>query len=77
MNKCYFSRDMITWDKNITEPPPTKSISIEDLKLIGNGEKKLSDFIPKVMCHSIGKILANKRFRDAIKIGLTHTARPL
>ena len=46
---------MITWDKNITEPPPTKSISIEDLKMIGNGDKKLSDFIPKVMSHSIGK----------------------
>ena len=56
---CIF-RDMIDWDENITEPPPTKSISIEDLKMIGNGEKNLIDFIPKVMCHSIGKIPALK-----------------
>ena len=46
---------MIDWDENITEPPPTKSISVEDLKKIGSGEKKLTEFIPKVMCHSIGK----------------------
>ena len=46
---------MIDWDENITEPPPTKKISIEDLKKIGSGEKILTDFIPKVMCHSIGK----------------------
>ena len=46
---------MIDWDENISEPPPTKMISIEDLKMIGSGEKKLTDFIPKVMCHSIGK----------------------
>ena len=46
---------MIDWDKNISEPPPTKSISVEDLKKIGSGEKSLTDFIPKVMCHSIGK----------------------
>ena len=46
---------MINWDKNISEPPPTQSISVEDLNKIGSGEKKLTDFIPKVMCHSIGK----------------------
>ena len=45
---------MINWD-NTTEPPPTKNIPIEDLKKIGSGEKKLTDFIPKIMCHSIGK----------------------
>ena len=45
---------MIDWDGNITEPPPTKAISIEDLEKIGSGEKNLTDFIPKVMCHSIG-----------------------
>ena len=49
-------RDMINWD-NTTEPPPTKNIPIEDLKKIGSGEKKLTDFIPKIMCHSI----ANER----------------
>ena len=52
---------MIDWDDNITEPPPTKQISIEDLKKIGNGQKKLTDFIPKVMCHSIGKTIAFKK----------------
>ena len=46
---------MIHWDENISEPPPTKNISAEDLKKIGNGEKKLTDFIPRVMSHSIGK----------------------
>ena len=46
---------MIDWDENITEPPPTKTISNEDLVKIGTGEKHLTDFIPKVMCHSIGK----------------------
>ena len=54
---------MIHWDENITEPPPTKSISLMDLKKIGSGEKKLTDFIPKVMCHSIGK---NNAFRNII-----------
>ena len=48
---------MIDWDENISEPPPTKSISTADLKKIGSGEKDLTDFIPKVMCHSI----ANER----------------
>ena len=52
---------MINWDENISEPPPTKNISIEDLKKIGNGEKDLTDFIPKVMCHSIGKRNAFKK----------------
>ena len=46
---------MIDWDKNISEPPPTKTISVEDLKKIGSGEKSLTDYIPKVMSHSIGK----------------------
>ena len=46
---------MINWDDNISEPPPTQSISVEDLKKIGSGEKSLTDFIPKVMSHSIGK----------------------
>ena len=46
---------MIDWDDNISEPPPTQSISVEDLKKIGSGEKSLTDFIPKVMSHSIGK----------------------
>ena len=46
------------WDKeNITEPPPTKHISVEDLNKIATGEKDLTDFIPKVMSHSI----ANER----------------
>ena len=45
------------WDKeNITEPPPTKHISIDDLNKIANGEKDLKEFIPKVMSHSIGKM---------------------
>ena len=48
---------MIDFNENISEPPPTKNISIEDLKKIGKGEKDLTDFIPKVMCHSI----ANER----------------
>ena len=52
---------MIEWDENITEPPPTKQISIEDLKKIGNGQKKLTDFIPKVMCHSIGNKMSLKK----------------
>ena len=52
----YFFRDMINWD-NTTEPPPTKNIPIEDLKKIGSGGKKLTDFIPKIMWHSI----ANER----------------
>ena len=42
------------WDKeNITEPPPTKHISIDDLNKIATGEKNLTCFIPKVMSHSI------------------------
>ena len=57
---------MIDFNENISEPPPTKNISIEDLKKIGNGEKNLTDFIPKVMCHSIGKKLA-------LKIELVHS----
>ena len=58
---CVCFRDMIDWETNITEPPPTKAISIEDLEKIGSGEKKLTDFIPKVMCHSIGKNNAFKK----------------
>ena len=46
---------MINWDENISEPPPTKNISVGDLRKIGTGEKILTDFIPKVMSHSIGK----------------------
>ena len=46
---------MIDWNENISEPAPTKAISIDDLIKIGTGEKKLTDFIPKVMSHSIGK----------------------
>ena len=54
----YFSSCFLDWDKeNITEPPPTKHISIDDLKKIANGEKYLTEFIPKVMSHSI----ANER----------------
>ena len=49
----YFFTD---WEKeNITEPPATKHISIDDLNNIATGEKDIKDFIPKVMCHSIGK----------------------
>ena len=45
-------KDMINWDnETITEPPPTKNISNDDLLKIGNGEKKLEDFIPKIFCH--------------------------
>ena len=58
---------MIAWDKNITEPPPTKSISIDDLIMIGNGEKKLTDFIPKVMCHSIGQYLKQPVFSSELE----------
>ena len=51
-------KDMIDWNKeNITEPPPTKHISLEDMNKIVTGEKHLTDFIPKVMSHSI----ANER----------------
>ena len=59
---------MINWDENISEPPPTKCISVDDLRKIANGEKNLTDFIPKVMCHSIGKKYAprNKRFSPHI-----------
>ena len=46
---------MIDWDDSVTEPPPTKKISVEDLKMIGTGEKNLTEFIPKVISHSIGK----------------------
>ena len=54
----YFSSCFLDWDKeNITEPPPTKHISIDDLEKIANGEKNLTEFIPKVMSHSI----ANER----------------
>ena len=60
-----FFREMIDWD-DVSEPPPTKSISIADLRKIGSGEKDLTDFIPKVMCHSIGKKLA-------LKIELVHS----
>ena len=45
----FYSRDMIDWDDNISEPPPTQSISVEDLKKIESGEKNLTDFIPKVV----------------------------
>ena len=46
------------WDKeNITEPPPTKHISLEDLNKIATGDKNITSFIPKVMSHSI----ANER----------------
>ena len=50
-------RDMVDWSKkeNLTENPATKHISYNDLLKIGTGEKILTDFIPKVMSHSIGK----------------------
>ena len=49
---------MIDWSKEtITEPPPIKKVSIEDLEKLANGEKKLTEFIPKVVSHSI----ANER----------------
>ena len=45
--------EMISWeDETITEPRPTFAISNADLQLIGTGEKKLSDFIPPIVCHS-------------------------
>ena len=45
-------KDMINWNnETITEPPPTKSISNDDLLKIGNGSKKLEEFIPKIFCH--------------------------
>ena len=58
---------MINWDKNVTEPPPTKSISIVDLKKIGSGEKHLTDFIPKVICHSIGKKHSLKKYDQFVR----------
>ena len=52
---------LLDWDKeHISEPPPTKHISIQDLNNIATGEKTLKDFIPKVMSHSIGKIYVSK-----------------
>ena len=46
------------WDKeNVSEPPPTKHISEDDLNKIATGEKNITAFIPKVMSHSI----ANER----------------
>ena len=52
---------LLDWDKeHISETPPTKHISIQDLNNIATGEKNLKDFIPKVMSHSIGKIHAFK-----------------
>ena len=57
---------MINWDENISEPPPTKKISNVDLKKIGSGEKKLTDFIPKVMCHSIGKKIMYQKYCSVI-----------
>ena len=45
--------EMIDWEvESITEPRPTFAISNNDLQLIGNGDKKLSDFIPPIVCHS-------------------------
>ena len=56
------------WDKeNISEPPPTKHISIEDLNKIVTGEKNLTCFIPKVMSHSIGKKHSLKSKIDFMK----------
>ena len=55
------------WDKeNITEPPPTKHISLEDLNKISSGEKHLAEFIPKVMSHSIGKQHAFKKLTQTV-----------
>ena len=50
-------RDMVDWSnkKNLTENPATQHISNDDLFKIGTGEKNLTEFIPKVMSHSIGK----------------------
>ena len=46
---CFFPLD---WNKEpMSEPPPTKTISNDDLMKIGSGEKKLEDFIPKVFSH--------------------------
>ena len=48
---------MVDWSKkeNLTENPATKHISYDDLLKIGTGEKNLTEFIPKVISHSIGK----------------------
>ena len=44
---------MIDWDnEELFEPRPTMSITNTDLLKIGSGEKKLQDFIPKIICHS-------------------------
>ena len=53
-------RDMVDWSnkKNLTENPATQHISNDDLFKIGTGEKNLTEFIPKVMSHSIGKMYA-------------------
>ena len=53
---------MVDWSnkENLTENPATKHISEDDLLKIGSGEKNLTEFIPKVMSHSIGK-------RDALR----------
>ena len=65
---------MINWDKNISEPPPTKSISVDDLRKIGNGEKKLTEFIPKVMSHSIGKKLSKRNEDNILELTIPHTS---
>ena len=53
-------RDMVDWSnkKDLTENPATQHISNDDLIKIGTGEKNLTEFIPKVMSHSIGKVIA-------------------
>ena len=57
-------RDMVDWSnkENLTENPATKHISYNDLLKIGTGEKNLTEFIPKVMSHSIGKKHAIKKY---------------
>ena len=75
------------WDKeNITEPPATKQISMDDLKKIATGEKHLTEFIPKVMSHSIAnercvqatakKVLVRHGYKK-VKIALLQTKKSI
>ena len=59
---------MIDWDKEeLTEPRPTMSISNSDLLKIGTGEKLLSQFIPKIVCHSVSNEFAVQDTSKTVK----------
>ena len=65
--------EVIDWDKElITEPRPTIKISKSDLLEIGEGTKKLENFISKIICHSTRNEFAVADTAKKVRIRNTH-----